>query len=499
MKLVKKSGLIFATGMFWQIPDEGKRSINISKLTKDTKNNMFCNIKVINTWGFCRKEELNKVKKVASFGKYIIEASGLSNEYSNSIICFKFKNAGEFDEDGKPLEYDLYGYIVLLNGTICPDEGEYVAKIDMVRTSIYEKASKHDIETLYLPVEVSGQFFDIFEILDDAYSNEKLLTDIMSNLTKIQHTELSEFIKQSVPNSAQVHSNEFMALIDNRIDINISHLRQLIKMPLFENKLRSTKEKNLKYLIPNILILSYTSDEIFWQQDKLNKYFNKCLIESTSARKIKNFKRVVATIILSALGYVVYTTYLDEDKAIIHKPIQKAIIPHAVPSDPEHLIVACLAGNDKYFNDLGNWSLVSIKCDSLGAIYTFNSNTDTTINDFANLIGKNDNSIKFSNKVGTYTEKFNIPSLSKSQLIVPKETILNNLQKAVIEYGIKISTPQSGGQKKLNPIIKFTIISKQSPIFLYKHHILDNLKISEIGMSIDTRAGFYNWTIKGEF
>lgn len=493
MKLVKKSDYVFATGMFWQIPDEGKRFLNISKLTKDTKNNMFCHIKVINTWGFCRRDELNKEKKIASFGKYIIEASGLSTEHSNSIICFKFKNAGEVDEEGKCLEYDLYGYIVLLNGTICPDEGEYVAKIDMVRTSIYEKASKHDIETLYLPVEVSGQFFDVFEILDDFYNNEVLLAQLIPNLSKSQLSELRQFINQSYPNS-----NEYMSLVNNRVTTNIAHLRQLIKTPLFEKKLRATKEKNLKYLIPNNLILPYTSDEIFWRADKLKKNFNKCLIESTSARKIRNYKCAGAAIILGTLAYISYTVFIDDQKIMLKKPVQKVVIPRAVPSDPNKLITACLARNDKYFNDLGNWTLVSVKCNSLQAIYTFNSHTDATLSDFANLIGRNDNSIKFTNKVGIYTEKYNVIS-PKTKTVISKETILSNLQQAVIDYGIKISIPQTGGQKKLNSTIKFTIVSKQSPVFLYNHHILDNLKISEIGMSLDNSAGFYNWTIQGEF
>ena len=493
MKLVKKNDYVFATGMFWQIPDEGKRFLSISKLTKDTKNNMFCHIKVINTWGFCRKEELNKEKKVASFGKYIIEASGLSTEYSNSIICFKFKNAGEIADDGKQLECDLYGYIVLLNGTICPDEGEYVAKIDMVRTSIYEKAAKHDIETLYLPVEVSSQFFDIFEILVDANNNEELLLYVMANLTKLQHSELKEFISESYPNS-----RGFMGLLNNQVGVDIGHLRELIKTPLFEKKLRSTKEKNLKYLIPNILILPYISDEIYWEPEKLKKNFNKCLIESTSARKVKNYKIAGAAIIVGVLAYIAYTVFLDEEQ-IIQKPVQKVVIPKAVAADPQKLITACLAGNDSYFSDLGKWRLVSVKCNSLGAAYTFNSHTEATLSDFANLIGKNDNSIKFSNMVGTYTEKYNISSFGTSKNPVRKETILSNLQQSGIDYGVKITTPQSAGQKKLNPIIKYSIASRQSPVFLYNHHVLDNLKINEISMSLDNNTGFYNWTIQGEF
>ena len=76
MKLVSKNGFRFATGMFWQMPDEGKRLINLSKLIKDTGHDMFCQIKSIKpTWGFCRKNDLNGYKKVASLGKFIIDSS----------------------------------------------------------------------------------------------------------------------------------------------------------------------------------------------------------------------------------------------------------------------------------------------------------------------------------------------------------------------------------------------------------------------------------------
>lgn len=44
-KIVTKNGYKFVSGMFWQIPDEGKRALNLSKLTKDTKHNMFCQIR----------------------------------------------------------------------------------------------------------------------------------------------------------------------------------------------------------------------------------------------------------------------------------------------------------------------------------------------------------------------------------------------------------------------------------------------------------------------
>ncbi|MFN7094521.1 MAG: hypothetical protein ACK4M7_04070, partial [Burkholderiales bacterium] len=182
MKVLTKRGDKFAVGMFWQIPEEGKRAINFYKLVKDTRYDMFCQIKTLRpTWGFCLKAKLHGEKKVASLGKFIVESSNLSADYVNSIICYKFKQAGESDENGKKLESDQFGYIVLLNGTICPDDGEYVAEFYAVRESIIQKAKKHEIEALYLPSEVSSRFFGIFECLEDAYANDSLLLSLMHN------------------------------------------------------------------------------------------------------------------------------------------------------------------------------------------------------------------------------------------------------------------------------------------------------------------------------
>jgi hypothetical protein len=496
MKLVKKNNYAFATGMFWQIPDEGKRTLNFSKLVKDTKNNMYCNIKILNTWGFCRKEELVGEKKVASFGKFIIEASGLSTEYANSIICFKFKSAGEIDEDGKRLDSDLYGYIVLLNGSICPDEGEYVAKIEMVRSSIYEQATKHNIETLYLPVEVSGQFFNIFEILDDASNNDKLLLDIMNNISKTQVNELKDFINQNF-----MDNQEYKNLVNDPLDVNLDDLKSLIKTGIFEKKLRSSKEKNLKYLIANILILSYTSDEIFWQPEKLKKYFMKSLIYPTAARTMQNYKIAGAGILFILLGYIFYDFIFHKEEIEKPKQVQKPMLPRPVAADPMQIISACLGNKDQYFVDMGNWTLSSIKCNSLGGVYTFNSSIDTTITEFSKLIGKNDNSIRFANKVGIYTQSFKLMPTRLNNSRVPREVVLSNLQQSVINYGIKISIPQTtAGQKnKLNAVTKYTIISNQSPVFLFNHNVLDNVKVSDISMSFDKNNGFYSWTIQGEF
>lgn len=195
MKIIVKKGYYFLTGMFWQIPDDGKRTPNFTKIIKDIKLDYYCSIKKIApTWGFCSKDDLKGHRKVASLGKYIVECSNLSLNYSDSIICYKFKSYGE-EEDGQSLDSDLYGYIVLLNGTICPDDGEYVSTFDAIRESILQISKKHAIETLYLPLDVSEKFFSIFERLSDSSYNDNLLWVILKHSSMSHLSPLREFIQ----------------------------------------------------------------------------------------------------------------------------------------------------------------------------------------------------------------------------------------------------------------------------------------------------------------
>lgn len=492
MKLIIKNGFTLATGMFWQIPDEGKRSINLRKLSRDTRQNMFCYVKSINTWGFCHKEELQKIKRVASMGQFIIEASKLSTAYANSIICFKFKNIGEIDE-GEVLEHDLYGYIVLVNGTICPEDGEYVAKIEMVRQSVYEKATKHDIETLYLPVEVSGQFFNIFEILDDAYNNEELLKRVMFNLSETQLQNLEEFIEQNLSDNI-----DYSRITHDLTEIDINSLRRLIKDPMFSKQLKSHKEKNLRYLIPNIIVLPYTSDEIYWQKDKFKKNYSRAILLPISSKVLGQYKMIVGLGLVFIAGYLIYNYFIKKEAVAIKSSVKAvAIKPTAV--DSYKLIKACLMENDKYFRDLGQWTLSSIKCNSLGSTFAFTSGTDTTLADFNKLIGHSGKNVRYANKIGTYMEIYRIKS-HNSPFRVPPETIINNLQQAVINYGIKVTLPQNNLAKSKNSkLSKVTILSQQSPVFLYNHNVLNNIRLSQINMNFDNSNGLYNWVMQGEF
>lgn len=504
MKLVTKNNYKFATGMFWQIPDDGKRKINLSKLVKDTKHNMFCNIKRINpTWGFCFKDEMQGEKKVASLGKFIIEASKLSASYANSIICFKFKSVGELDDDGRALDSDLYGYIVLLNGTICPDDGEYVSTFEMVRESIIQKAKKHEIETLYLPFEVALELFGVFEVLSDASHQDELLIKVVQSFGVRQN--LHDFIMQEL-----AANKVYLELTTNPSTIDLTILHQLIRELAFEQKLKETKDQNLKYLIQNIFTLAHTSDEIYWHPPGFKNQFNKALIRSVSKQTNHKYKVGILIGLIGIIAYFAYSVIIEKQE-IKHQSLVTRPVPKPAAVTPGWLINACLQNSDRFFKDLGIWTFTSLHCNSLGAVLTFNSDSDTTLGRFTDLIGiRDDKAVKLNARVGTYVIAYNInPTITgndRNHVVtgvyrpgVGRQQTLEQLQQAVIDYGLKISLPQLSAQSNIKTINKFSITAKQSPIFLLNHHVLDNVNLSEISMSLDKSSGFYNWVLQGEF
>lgn len=495
MKLVTKNNYKFATGMFWQVPDEGKRSINLSKLVKDTKHNVMCQIKTINpTWGFCRKEELEGEKKVASLGKFIIETSQLSANYANSIICYKFKSAGELDDNGNDLRDDLFGYIVLLNGTICPDEGEYVSTFEMVKESIIAQAKKYEIETLYLPLDVAASFFSVFENLTDGIGNDELLLKIMHNLDSIQKQELMNLITNELNESSR---QEYMRLMNNLLTINPELLKQLINEPAFIQKLKEQKEKTIKYLIPNVITLPLTSDEIYWTNNKFKSNYQNALIVSVSHGAVQKYKLLILVVLIVLFGYLVYKTFIYEEE------LTQATLPAPEPPKPMavlplQLINHCLLNNDRFFTDLGSWTLTKIKCNSLGATFTFDSDTDTTLGKFGKLIGESGNNVTLTNKTGAYFIPYNIRSQALN-LQMPKEQIVERLQVIAADNSFNLNISQPNLKvNNVNSPIKFNISSIQSPVYLLNHGILDNMRLNEISAVFDKSSGFYNWTLQGE-
>lgn len=489
MKLLTKNGYKFATGLFWQIPDENKRIINFTKLRRDTKHSMYCQIKNIKpTWGFCRKEDLHLEKKVAALAKFIVESSNLTADYANSIICYKFKSAGETDEAGKILKKDLFGYIVLLNGTICPEDGEYVSEFEAVRESIIIKAKKHEIETLYLPLDVSGKFFSLFERLFDAIHSDELLIQIMQNISVVDAGLFNTTIDVQF-------KDKYKALVTNKLQItDLMLLKQLIKEPEFEKIFKDTRDLTIKYLIPNVYHLHYTSDQIYWQQNKFKQRCKSALMRPLTSIRINKIKTGILLLVFGVISYIAYTYLLPQQKKLEKRLITpKPIVVQLVNVLPGELILACIAKNDRYFNPSGNWLLVNLKCNSNGAILTFNTDYDSTIDSFIQFT-QNANQSKLSGRVGVLVQPYHLSAASLHKQL-SKDKIISQLQQDAINY--KLSLTILGNDSKQSTV-KFVLTSSLSPIFLFTHGVLANVGLREISMNLNKTTGFYSWSLQGE-
>ena len=170
---------------------------------------------------------------------------------------------------------------------------------------------------------------------------------------------------------------------------------------------------------------------------------------------------------------------------------------------PQQLIKNCLNNKDRFFKDLDTWSFTSLKCSSLGATISFNSNIDTTLEKFAAMLDESKN-ITLNNKTGMWMEKYRVlPLVNESSLSkgISSNQILSNLQQFAIDLGFELKTTSiiNSGRGMQVGKYKFTINSQLSPVFLYKHNIFNNVLLSEINMSFIPANGFYNWVIEGEF
>ena len=527
MKLLEKNGLNYLTGMFWQIPDEGKRSLNISKLIKETKMNFSCKTKKIKpTFGFCTKDDIgDKKKKVASLAQYIVECSNVSAGTPDSIICFKFKDAGELDEIKQPLEQALYGYVVFMNGTICPDDGEYVSDITMLRIAILKKLKKHDIKILHLPFDVVTELLNIYEQLSVSFEDDETLLSLIFNSSFKNIEPLIELIK-----SDPLLEQKFNGLFKSRAKIRfqtiedsfdekefeernaetglIEHyqqyvpytqyvgkseeamtIRRLIKEPKFIQEMTNTRQTrdDLTIIAEQIYAFPINSDEIYWNNPKLKSNYARSLIKPLNSFKGKAIRHGVLAGVLLAAG--VTANYLTSKPDIVDdNSVEEAkpIVPTAV--SPEQLIKACIISNDKYFGANG-FVLKSIKCNSMGLTLTFDIPDNTTLSDFIAFAGGNKSAL-LNGKVGTINKQFLLqPGLTK---LVARDVVISKLQNAALNYSMTVSLPTDATTKT------FTINSKLSPVFLFNHGILSNVKLSDISMALDATTGSYNWTIQGE-
>lgn len=488
MRLLVKDGYYFASGMFWQIADEGRRSPNLSKLVKDTKHDLYCQLKSFRTtWGFCKKDELNGVKQVASLGKYIITASDLLNKSDNLIIVYKFKNKGELDEFDLPLVEDLYGYIILLNGTICPDDGEYVSNFDSIYESIIQQTNRYEIDYLYLTSDVAIRFFTIYELIIDNINRVDVLLKIFDNVASNHFNQLSDLFITN-------HNKKYLSLLDE-----FSHelLIQLVKEPFFEAEYKRTKDTTLRFMINNIYTLNFTSDEAYWSEERLKSHYKQSLLKSLNRHNASIYKLLLLAILFSGLFYLIYITFIEEEEEVLFiMPPQE--IPVVMAVNPIQLINKCIINNDKYFIDLESWRLTNMKCDSLSVTLVFEAQTKQTYNDFIALLGESQNAqnILFTNQKGEYKIKYWIKNkfIINSQVLAHGQ-ILTNLEQAANDYSFNLQVQNNTNQVREG----FMITSSLSPVFLLEHHILDDVLLKEIQMSLNQNDGLYTWIINGEF
>ncbi len=497
MTIFEKEGYLFLSGMFWQTPDEGKRSVNFSKLIKDTGNTMYCRTKkILPTWGFCHKEILPKGKKVASLGQFIVECSNVDERTPNSIIAYKFKNKDDVikSDTNEVAKEDLFGYIVFMNGTICPDDGEFISDILSLRINILKKLRKYEIKRLDLPLDAAESLFNIWERLTIAYSTPDIIYMLVVNAANEDKRLLTNFIEKT-PGLEKYNSlisfigNEFQNTDELSPEKMVELVRQLTREPTFIHKRQNSREeKDDLFVLPEkINIAPLISEQIYWQNKNFKSNFNKSMIKTMSSVQGDRIKLIGGFLVLGIAGYFAFIYKSGDELPLVPKPAPKPIVKLAV--DPQQLIKTCLKPNDKYFTDLGHWTLTGMKCNSLNYTLTFLSNTDTTLTDFIALTG--DKNALLNGKVGTIERKYQLTPISsvKKQ---SRQITVSNLQNMSIQYGVKLQLPNN------NKDNKFIITSKLSPIYLVNHGVLNNVRVTDLDMSFEQQSGYYNWTIKGE-
>lgn len=470
MFIFEKSGCFFLSGMFWQIPDLYKKNINLQKMLANTNLNMYCfTKKIVPTWGFCNKkiiEANKKIKKIASLGLYIVECSNVSANTPNSIIAYKFND-------------NLFGFIVFLNGTICPDDGEFVSDLESIRINIVKKFRKYDLKDLYLPFDVAIELFNFFERLSISMSiNTELSLKILNTATIKELHEFKTFIKGSF--ELRKYENLF-GEISSKDKIKL--VSSLVTEALFLEKLRTLRASNddLFILPENIFIAENTSDEIYWTDKQLKSNYRKAILNDITSFKSDIVKLSIAVILIAiSIYWFYYNKFSNYGQAV-----NIVEIPKAIPVDPFLLISNCLINNDKYFSHIEGLTLNELRCDSLGYTLTFKYDNKFEKKDLIQLVG-NPNVI-FNNGVAKYHFNFNL--VSQSHIVLIKSKAISYLEEFARSYDIQIS---------IQPNI-YIINSILSPVYLYqkKGFIFGNL--SEINMKLNEQNGTYVWNIKGTF
>lgn len=234
MKLFDKNGYLFITEGFFL----SRLSVE-KQLTPKQRINMYNKIKkdlvggdnvgnimldtyavtksIRETYSFISSHELDETLKkagvdskrakkgVGSLGMYIVEVMEIDASILNCIICFSINQA---DAENS------VGYILIKDGTIYPDAGEFVSDINTIKESIVSLIRKHNrgtnderyIQFLYVPSELSeiqdsiDTTADInVQILD--YSSDRIFWDkksLKSYFSKVKYRPFQKPIKKQL-------------------------------------------------------------------------------------------------------------------------------------------------------------------------------------------------------------------------------------------------------------------------------------------------------------
>jgi hypothetical protein len=153
MKHYQRDGIDFVTDLVWQskLPSE---KFNLKLYRKDCAFDFYCKTnKLGHTYGFGRypRDDDNKIavklKKPVSLGLFIIESVDIGDADSNVnlFICFCFDNS---------TNNQTYGYVFIYNGTILPEDGEYVGSLDEVKAKIKQLSKQYNAEVAFIPDDV---------------------------------------------------------------------------------------------------------------------------------------------------------------------------------------------------------------------------------------------------------------------------------------------------------------------------------------------------------
>lgn len=235
-----------------------------------------------------------------------------------------------------------------------------------------------------------------------------------------------------------------------------------------------------------------SSNYYFWD----NASF-KTACKSASLQPIKRLATVykLAIAILILIVALVLGSYLKS--ALFNNDIVP-LIHRAPPANFKGVASSiflneCFKDANSYFNLASGWKLKSYACKLQGVSisYVGSNASETSLRQQLEVILDNPKEhakLKFSGNVANLIISFNLTRVRPLKLAQPLTNQVDTISKLSHALNFVFS---------IKSLPEYQIISKYSPIFLYKNGVLVNTNIKSIVMQSDAN-GFLNWTIQGE-